>query len=430
MALEGDSSYVYGCLEENYSCNHSYFTYYSEFRISDTPGIVECVILFIVFFASISSNLIVIYHGLTKKTLRTVMNCFILNLAVADVTFALTIPFVAIIRATKKWIFGEFLCKAVTCMDLMCSTILIWSLTVIGIDRYRCIVLAPMRPQCKKYQVLIIIAIVWIVPLFLFIPLVMNFQVFDGSLTPNGTSSEEYTVCSMVFQRRETEDHVPPAYGIVIILFNSVVPMAILSYTYFKIFKKLKETPSSRNLRCYSSKMRMSPANFQSVDNIFNTSPLQSPSASPNVGHSSRPLQESVSTSHLPSSSSFKVSSKTPPSRVRLLNRHRDSFHMNFMQRMRQMRHYRAMKLLVITVLVEYLMWLPLRCITIAMLFNVRHHMKKLISSHDFIYCLTVAFANPFANAILFGILNGNFRPYFTFWKKERNGPTMSKLQA
>nr|CAI5862982.1 unnamed protein product [Callosobruchus analis] len=45
--------------------------------------------------------------------MRTVTNCFVLNLAVADILFTLTIPVVAYTRLAVTWDFGDVACKIV-----------------------------------------------------------------------------------------------------------------------------------------------------------------------------------------------------------------------------------------------------------------------------------------------------------------------------
>lgn len=56
------------------------------------------------------------YNGLyyfRYPEMKTVTNCFVLNLAVSDILFALTIPVVGYTRITQSWELGDLTCKIV-----------------------------------------------------------------------------------------------------------------------------------------------------------------------------------------------------------------------------------------------------------------------------------------------------------------------------
>jgi hypothetical protein len=43
--------------------------------------------------------------------MRTVTNCFLLNLTVADLLFAVTTPVLAYVRILPDWPFGDVVCR-------------------------------------------------------------------------------------------------------------------------------------------------------------------------------------------------------------------------------------------------------------------------------------------------------------------------------
>lgn len=56
--------------------------------------------------------LIIIYYLLfSRKEIRTVTNCFIVNLACADLVFVMIIPAIAGARGAPSWNLGAFTCK-------------------------------------------------------------------------------------------------------------------------------------------------------------------------------------------------------------------------------------------------------------------------------------------------------------------------------
>lgn len=88
-----------------------FFTFYSEFGPRGTSGRVEAAVLGVVFVASIVANVSIAAAVLRYREMRTVTNCFLLNLSVADCLFAMTIPAIAFTRIWPQWQLGNLVCK-------------------------------------------------------------------------------------------------------------------------------------------------------------------------------------------------------------------------------------------------------------------------------------------------------------------------------
>lgn len=88
-----------------------FFTFYSEFGERGPAPEVEVAVLSVVFVLSLLVNMGIAVVVLQNKELRTVTNCFLLNLAVADGLFAMTIPAVAFTRVYPVWQLGDSLCR-------------------------------------------------------------------------------------------------------------------------------------------------------------------------------------------------------------------------------------------------------------------------------------------------------------------------------
>ena len=70
------------------------------------------VIFFIVFVLGLTGNILVCYAIWRNKTMRTVTNIFIVNLAVGDlVVIIMCLPFTFIQDVTETWFFGQAMCK-------------------------------------------------------------------------------------------------------------------------------------------------------------------------------------------------------------------------------------------------------------------------------------------------------------------------------
>ncbi|CAF1057365.1 unnamed protein product [Rotaria sordida] len=89
-----------------------------------------CIILYaIVFFVGTIGNLLVIIVIQRNRSMRTVTNMFIMNLAAADLLVLLfCLPTTVVQDVTKTWFFGLFLCKFVNytqvCFVLLFSFII------------------------------------------------------------------------------------------------------------------------------------------------------------------------------------------------------------------------------------------------------------------------------------------------------------------
>ncbi len=92
-----------------------------------------------------NGSLIVII--LYRKTLHSVANFLVANLAIANILLCLTgVPVAPITLFLKKWFFGSFLCKLIPYAQGVSVLISSLGLSAIATDRYRNIV------QTEKYQ--------------------------------------------------------------------------------------------------------------------------------------------------------------------------------------------------------------------------------------------------------------------------------------
>ncbi|XP_008301264.1 type-1 angiotensin II receptor A [Stegastes partitus] len=99
------------------------------------------------FVIGIVGNSMVVAVTYCYMKLKTVANIFVLNLAISDLTFLITLPMWATFTATGyHWPFGGFLCKASAGLAIFNLYTSIFFLTALSIDRYLAIV-HPMRSR-------------------------------------------------------------------------------------------------------------------------------------------------------------------------------------------------------------------------------------------------------------------------------------------
>ncbi|XP_007421800.1 chemokine XC receptor 1 [Python bivittatus] len=119
-----------------------------------------CILYSLIFFFSLLGNSLVLWIVIKYENLKSLTNLFILNLCITDLTFSCTLPF-WIGYHYYGWIFGGFLCKAVSAIFSISYYGGVIFLTIMTILRYLAVVdpLSTMRTQTKKCGILMSIAI-------------------------------------------------------------------------------------------------------------------------------------------------------------------------------------------------------------------------------------------------------------------------------
>ena len=168
--------------------------------------------------------------------LKTPMYCYIFSLAIADLGVLLVNFPLAVLNREDifYWPFGETLCLYIYPVTDIFFGASIWSITVIGIERYRNIVRNPnIRPQkTSKCQVACVIVAVWLTS-FLVIALPVYFI----------TKYDLKLGCFFLWSHR-WQALTYHTFGVV---FCYVLPLSIISYTYIEISSRIRA--SSKFLR-------------------------------------------------------------------------------------------------------------------------------------------------------------------------------------
>lgn len=165
--------------------------------------------------------------------LRTVANIFVLNLAVSDLTFLITLPLWATFTATGyQWPFGGVLCKASAGLATFNMYTSIFFLTALSIDRYLAIV-HPMRSRrlrTVRYAAVTCV-VVWLVALLLSVPTALNRDVH---------TFDNLTVCGMLhLTDNAARLRLLLAMDVMKSLLGFLLPFVIIISCYFLIGRAL-----------------------------------------------------------------------------------------------------------------------------------------------------------------------------------------------
>jgi len=181
---------------------------------------------------SVAGNGIVMLSVVTCRRMRTVTNyLFILNLAGADLMMAVfCVPFTFIANwLVDRWPFGVAMCSVMPYLQTVVVFLSAFTLVGLSVDRFRAVVF-PLQPRLTPGQVLTIIAVIWLLAIFIPLPVVIFSTVdADSGLCiekwPNDTSQFVYTASLMALQY-----FIPLAF-------------LIVCYTTICYFVWIKKTP-------------------------------------------------------------------------------------------------------------------------------------------------------------------------------------------
>ncbi|XP_028290395.1 type-1 angiotensin II receptor A [Gouania willdenowi] len=189
------------------------------------------------FVIGIIGNSMVVAVIYCYMKLKTVANIFVLNLAVADLTFLITLPMWATFTATGyHWPFGGFLCKASAGLVIFNLYTSIFFLTALSIDRYLAIV-HPVRSRRFRTVVYarITCVVIWIFAFLLSVPTALTRDVHNITNSNN-------TVCAILHPSKEnarTLKEIQLANSLMKSLLGFLVPFIIIITCYCLIGRAL-----------------------------------------------------------------------------------------------------------------------------------------------------------------------------------------------
>ncbi|KAJ8399255.1 hypothetical protein AAFF_G00412930 [Aldrovandia affinis] len=181
----------------------------------------------------VAGNSLVIYVVYRFKTLRTVTNFFITNLAMADLLVnTLCLPFTLIYTLHGEWRLGQVLCFALPYAQGLAVHVSTVTLNVIALDRHRCIVYH-LETQMSKDVCFLIIGVTWIISAVLASPLAIFREYETIDLSP----TRSIPIC---MEKWPGSHRGGTVYSIFMLLLQYGLPLAISSFAYVRIWSKLK----------------------------------------------------------------------------------------------------------------------------------------------------------------------------------------------
>lgn len=131
---------------------------------------VFSLLYIIIFLVGMFGNFLVCFVVARQRTMQTVTNFFITNLAFADILLCLfCVTLTPTYTFLGRWIFGKFLCQLMAFLQCWCVYLSTLTLTSIAIDRFF-VIIFPFRPRMKIATCLLILLLIWIFAFLLTFP--------------------------------------------------------------------------------------------------------------------------------------------------------------------------------------------------------------------------------------------------------------------
>ncbi|XP_015200024.1 neuropeptide Y receptor type 2 [Lepisosteus oculatus] len=206
--------------------------------LEDSTKLIGVQVILILAYSTIIllgviGNSLVIYVVYKFKTMRTVTNFFISNLAVADLLVnTLCLPFTLIYTLLGEWKFGQILCFLLPYAQGLAVHVSTVTLNVIALDRHRCIVYH-LETRMSKEMAFVVIGVTWIISAILASPL----AIFREYGTFHFSPDESIQVCTEKWPGSHRDGTV---YSISMLLLQYVLPLSIILFAYIRIWSKLK----------------------------------------------------------------------------------------------------------------------------------------------------------------------------------------------
>ncbi|KAI9518462.1 Somatostatin receptor type 1 [Dissostichus eleginoides] len=171
--MDFNGSQDYGSYPTGLPFNTSmdYEDYYQE---PDASKIIIPSIYALVCCVGLTGNAMVIYVILKYAKMKTATNIYILNLAIADELFMLSVPFLATSAAVRHWPFGSLMCRLVLSVDGINMFTSIFCLTVLSVDRYIAVVHPIKAARYRRPTVAKVVNVcVWGLSLIVILPIII-----------------------------------------------------------------------------------------------------------------------------------------------------------------------------------------------------------------------------------------------------------------
>nr|BAO01073.1 neuropeptide GPCR A23 [Nilaparvata lugens] len=198
------------------------------------------IVLLSIFYGTISvlavvGNALVMWIVATSRRMQNVTNCFIANLALADIVIGLfAIPFQFQAALLQRWNLPDFMCPFCPFVQVLTVNVSVFTLTAIAVDRHRAI-LNPLSARPSKLRAKLFIACIWGIAGFLAAPMAIALRVsYVEEDDPIGRVRLKPFCRNMTFSERQMM-----VYRVVLVFVQYFTPLCVISFVYSRMALRL-----------------------------------------------------------------------------------------------------------------------------------------------------------------------------------------------
>ncbi|XP_069820530.1 proteinase-activated receptor 4 [Dendropsophus ebraccatus] len=186
----------------------------------------------VIFIVGLPANGLALWV-LATKVKKMTSTVFLMNLAVADLLLILVLPFkIFYYYLGNNWLFGELMCRAVTCFfygNMYCSALLLMSISV---DRYLAVV-HPFSSRTFRSRIFAtgICSTCWLIAMLSTLPLATMQQSYP-------LLDSELTLCHDALPQEEQAEYLF-YYFISVIVLCFIFPLVIIVFSYIAVIREL-----------------------------------------------------------------------------------------------------------------------------------------------------------------------------------------------
>ncbi|GMS96828.1 hypothetical protein PENTCL1PPCAC_19003, partial [Pristionchus entomophagus] len=209
-----------------------------------------------VIFSSVIGNSIVIWIVLCHERMRTVTNYYLLNLAIADAAISiLNTGFTWSYLVHYNWTWPTFYCAINNFMGIAPICASVFTMIVMSIDRYWAVV-HPLRKRPGRKATVAVILIIWLVSGIISLPawLASHHQVYYHYDKNDGLIHTQVICLADNFPDGNSQDSIlSDLYLHLLTIMQYIVPLTVLSFTYWKVGGVLRKKESVGEVRHYKN---------------------------------------------------------------------------------------------------------------------------------------------------------------------------------
>lgn len=179
-------------------------------------------------------NGLVIYVVLRFSKMKTVTNLYILNLAISDVLFLISLPFLITTTILEYWIFGRAMCKIYFVFFSINFFTSVFTLTAMSADRYLAVCHPVRSVYYRTTRIAFFICLsIWSISFFVMLPIILY------STTVANRKYIDRETCTISWPENQP---IPgdKAFTWYTFLLGFLIPVALISVFYISVILRLK----------------------------------------------------------------------------------------------------------------------------------------------------------------------------------------------